>query len=143
VLDDPFYDPPPQAIHRIRGRGHDNKAMLGPVKGCAVMISPWWHVKKGGVLNVTEGVETALALYNEGVTLDRIEDPVRPIWAMGSAGAIERMPIVNRVRRINIWADNDASGRGLEAARVAAGRWIYEGHEAVIGRPASGGDYAG
>ena len=41
-----FPDPPPIAIHRIRGRGHDNKKMLGPVKGCAVMISPWWHVQE-------------------------------------------------------------------------------------------------
>ena len=60
VPDDPFLDPAPRAIHRIRGRGHANKKMLGPVKGSCVMISPWWHV--GDTLNVAEGIETALAL---------------------------------------------------------------------------------
>jgi hypothetical protein len=44
VPNDPFYDDVPHAIHRIRGRGHDNKAMLGPVKGSAMMLSPWWQV---------------------------------------------------------------------------------------------------
>ena len=61
--------------------------MLGPVKGCAVMISPWWHV--WDMLNVCEGVETALALWR---------DRHRPLWALGSAGAIERLPVIERVK---------------------------------------------
>ena len=76
------------AIHRIRGRGHDNKAMLGPVKGCAVMISPWWHVHD--VLNVTEGIEDALGVYNEGA--DDPDDAHRPVWALGQRTRSEPFP---------------------------------------------------
>jgi|GEM_PF-2401608 len=130
--DDPFLDPQPAAIHRIRGRGHDNKFMLGPVKGCAVMISPWWHVHEH--LHVAEGVETALALCGQAH---------RPIWALSSAGAIDRFPVIGRVRRLVIWADNDASGTGIAAARECAGRWHAAGKNVTIRFPENeGADYA-
>ncbi len=136
---DPFLDPPVAAIHRIRGRGHDNKKMLGPVRGCAVMISPWWHV--GETLHITEGLETALALYNEGAA--NPEDCHRPIWATGSAGAIRAFPIVDRVRRLVIWTDNDASGVGVSAARECARRWAEAGKRVVVRNPMrEGADYA-
>ena len=138
---DPFLDPWPVAIHRIRGRGHDNKRMLGPVKGCAVMISPWWHVWEQEHLHVCEGVETALGLYNEG-SVDP-EDCRRPVWALGSAGAIRALPIINRVRRLVIWADHDPSGTGIEAAMEAARRWQAAGKQAVVRyRNRPGADYA-
>lgn len=140
VPDDPFEDPPPLAIHRIRGRGAGNKFMLGPVKGCAVMVSPWWHVHEH--LHVCEGIETALALYAEGAE-DDPDDCYRPIWALGSAGAIERFPVISRVRRLVIWTDHDASGTGLTAARECAGRWVAAGKRAVIRYPdKEGHDYA-
>ena len=138
VPDDPFLDPPPVAIHRIRGRGHDNKKMLGPVKGCAVMISPRWHVWE--TLHVCEGVETALALWNDGA-----DDPEKcrcPIWALGSAGAIADLPVILHVRHLVIWADNDKSGCGLDAAKRAAIRWCQTGRRVVIRNPnKEGSDY--
>jgi hypothetical protein len=129
VINNPFDDPPPQAIHRIRGRGHDNKAMLGPVKNLAMMISPWWRVYEH--LHVCEGIETALSLY-EGR---------KPIWAMGSAGGIERLPVIERVKVLHIWADNDANGTGLTAAYRCRDRWVEQGKDVVV-RISEGGDYA-
>ena len=117
----PFFDPPVTAIHRIRGRGGDNKAMLGPVTGKAIMLSPWWHVTD--TLHIAEGVETSLALYGEGV---------RPIWAAGSKGAIERFPVIDRVKTLRIFADNDANGEGVAKARECAERWRQAGKRVVI-----------
>lgn len=138
-FDDPFLEPSPVAVHRIRGRGHDNKAMLGPVRGCAVMISPWWQV--GETLNVCEGVETALALYNEGAL-----DPAacyRPIWALGSAWAIRTFPVISGVKKLRIFADNDTNAVGLHAAKEAATRWQQAGKEVAVRHPREeGADYA-
>ena len=52
-------------------------------------------------------------LYGEGKRADN-EDIRRPIWALGSAGAVAALPVISRVRHLVIWADNDASGTGLE-----------------------------
>jgi len=135
---DPFNDPPVTAIHRIRGRGHDNKRMWGKVDGSAIMISPWWHVHE--TLHVCEGVETALALYGEGRD---VEDCQRPVWAMGCAGAIERLPVIERVRTLHIWADHDRSGTGLQAARDCAKKWTKAGKDVEIHQPGKEGtDYA-
>jgi putative DNA primase/helicase len=129
VPNDPFYDDVPHAIHRIRGRGHDNKAMLGPVKGSAMMLSPWWQVHEH--LHITEGIETALSLFS-----------IRPIWAMGSAGGIERLPVIERVLKLYIWADHDDNGTGLMAARKCRDIWNARGKDVVIHMPDKGGDYA-
>lgn len=133
VPDDPFLDPQVTAIHRIRGRGHDNKAMLGPVKGKAVHFGEWEEVCSCGLLHVCEGVETALALLVSGV---------RPIWALGSAGAMEALPVIAYVRRLVIFADNDASGRGIEAAERLATRYADAGKLVDIFMPErEGADY--
>jgi hypothetical protein len=135
VPDDPSFDPLPDAIHRIRGRGHDNKAMLGPVRDKAVMVSPWRHVHEH--LHICEGVETALRLYSEGR-----EDICRPIWALASAGGLENLPIIGRIRHLHIWADTDASGRGIEAAEICATRWREAGRRvSVRNRNQVGADY--
>jgi hypothetical protein len=113
--------------------------MLGPVKGSCVMISPWWHV--WDTLNVCEGVETALALYNEGAA--DLDDCHRPVWALGSAGAIATLPIVSRVKRLVIWADHDRNGTSLANARHCAHRWQQAGKHVVIRTPENEGeDYA-
>lgn len=137
VPDDPFLDPPPTAIHRIRGRGHKNKAMLAPVQGQAIMLSPWWHVR--GSLHICEGLETALALYREGAQ----EGCCRPIWALGSASAIRSFPVLARVARLIIWADNDPTGTGLLAAQACGERWQKSGRDVLIHiRTTRGADYA-
>ncbi|WP_158243692.1 DUF7146 domain-containing protein [Sinorhizobium medicae] len=127
--DDPFLDAPVAAIHRIWGRGH-RKAMLGAVGGCAVKITPDERVLSR--LSICEGVETGLKMFERGT----------PIWALGSAGAIEAFPVIPRVRELTIFADNDASGRGLDAAKRCAGRWREAGKSVCIFmKPTEGSDY--
>jgi hypothetical protein len=134
---EPFFDPPIEAIHRIRGRGHDNKAMLGEVKGRAFMLGDWEEVADGGVLHVCEGCEDALSLYGEG---NEIEEHFRPVWGLGSAGALESFPVLSYCRRLVIFVDNDASGRGQEAAKrltdrySKAGRFVEKIMKCEIGR---------
>jgi hypothetical protein len=129
---DPFADPQPIAIHRIRGRGHANKAMLGPVGGAAMMLDPPHEI--ASELQVTEGVETALAVrrWRGG-----------PVWALGSAGAMQRFPLIRRIRRLIVWADHDASGVGQEAAKALGRRYSQAGREVTIRWPERQGDYAG
>jgi hypothetical protein len=133
IPDDPFHDPPIEAIHRIRGKGAGNKFMLGSPKAKAIEFGEWQEVSSGGLLHVCEGVETALALLVRGV---------RPIWALGSAGEMENLPVLSYARRLVVWADNDKSGRGLEAAKQLATRWRTAGKAAVIHIKAEvGADY--
>lgn len=129
---DLFHEPEPVAIHRIRGRGHDNKAMLGPVGGAAMMLDPPHEILSE--LSVTEGVETALAVrrWRGG-----------PIWALGSAGAMERFPLFKRVQRLIVWADNDATNVGQWAAQALGRRYSQAGREVIVRWPEQRGDYAG
>lgn len=111
----------PEGIHRVfldrasgakMGRG----MMLGPVGRAAVKLAP-----KASGLVVCEGVETGLALVLRGD---------RPVWALGSAGAIERLEPVSGVLRLLVRADADASGTGQRAAAAAVTRWVAHGLEA-------------
>jgi hypothetical protein len=126
---------PPQAIHRI-GLGPDgtksDKLMLGPVGGCAVKLDPDYMVEEG--LAICEGVETGLKIRARGW---------RPVWALGSAGAIKTLEPILGVEALTIFADNDESGTGIEAARECARRWANAGFEAVVYTPkARGKDWA-
>jgi hypothetical protein len=131
-IEDPFEEHPPCAVHRIRGRGHGNKAMLGPVAYSAMMLDPPWEISSE--LSVCEGVETALAVrrWRGG-----------PIWALGSAGAIERFPLIRRVKRLKIFADNDVNQVGQAAARALGERYSRAERQVVIRWPERQGDYAG
>ncbi len=65
-----------------------------------------------------------------------------PLWALGSAGAIDRMPVLFGVGKLIICADNDPTG--LSAAAVCAERWNATTHQrAIISTPeVEGHDYA-
>jgi hypothetical protein len=129
--DDPFDDPPVKAIHRIVGRGKGNKMMLGTVrdKGLgiyrAVQFGEWETVRT--VLNVCEGVESALGIYGEGKP---VEQQNRPVWALGSKGAMAAMPIIPRLKHLVVWADHDADG--MLAARQLANRYADKGIRATV-----------
>ena len=108
---------PPTAILRIgldeRG-GKIAKKMLGPVAGCAVKLDADENVSLG--LGIAEGLETSLAVRAAGW---------RPIWCLGSAGAISTFaPLAGIEAALTIFADSDANGVGTVAARecAAAGR---------------------
>ena len=49
-----------------------------------------------------------------------------------SANGLRVLILPERVRRIRVFADNDAAGQGLSAARDAARRWIAEGREVAL-----------
>jgi putative DNA primase/helicase len=95
------------AIHRIRVDQPErwpkaDRKMLGRVAGSAVKLDP-----TGERLVIGEGVETCLAARELGL---------RPVWALGSAGAIERLSPVAGVNHLVILGEND-NGTSRRACR--------------------------
>jgi len=108
------------------------KKMLGPVAGCAIKLDADAHVSHG--LGLAEGVETSLKVRMSGW---------RPIWCVGSAGAITSFPPLAGVEALTVFADHDENGVGIAAARTCAERWANAGLETFIRIPhTSGADWA-
>jgi putative DNA primase/helicase len=111
-------------IHRIRLDQPERwpkaeRKMLGRVAGSAVKLDP-----AGERLVIGEGVETCLAARELGL---------RPVWALGSAGAIERFPLVEGVNHLVILGENDESGRNRKAAEAC--REIWKSRHVTIIKP--------
>lgn len=120
-----------QGVHRTRLNPKD-KAMLGPARGGVVKLTADDDVSGG--LHICEGIETGLALLSMGF---------RPMWACLSAGGIAAFPVLPGVEALTIFADNDASGTGQQAAQNCAGSWMAAGCEVRVLVPAvSGSDFA-
>ena len=82
-------------------------------------------------VSIGEGVETAM-------TARQIDLRLRPTWALGDAGGIEKFPVLDGVGRLTILAENDQTN---ERAREACGeRWHRDGRKVVICRPTAGND---
>ncbi len=110
------------------GRKMDRK-MYGRARGAVVRLSTDADVTYG--LAIAEGIETALAA------------PFRPIWACLSAGTLAALPVLKGIEALTIFADNDASGTGIRAAKACAGRWHAARREAIIHIPTeTGADFA-
>ena len=73
---------------------------------------------------VAEGVESCLS----GMRLSRVEAGVAALSELG----VRRLALPEQVRRVRVWADHDAAGQGLSAAREAARRWKTEGREVAV-----------
>ena len=134
-ITEPNDDAMPVAIMRV-GLNADGtkiaKKMLAAVAACAIKLDADDSVSHG--LGIAEGLETALAVRATGW---------RPVWALGSAGAIEKFPPLAGVEALTIFADNDESGRGIQAARACAARWNDAGAETFIRLPRNvGADWA-
>ena len=117
------------AVHRIRVDRPDlwpktERAMLGPVKGAAVKLVPITDT-----LAVAEGVETALAasLLGHG-----------PAWALGSAGAVERLPVLPGIERLILLAENNEAS--VSATTACGHRWLRAGRKATRVWPDRGYD---
>jgi hypothetical protein len=134
----------PQAIQRLFLDLDQNKKtesmMLGPVGNAAMMITSrhdtfWDCLSFCPRLYVCEGLETGLALHQAGH---------HPVWALGSAGAIERFPVIFGVGQIVICADNDNSSIGLQCAIICAARWNATSHQkaTIVMPPSTGADFA-
>lgn len=108
--------------------------MLGPAEGAAMMLTSW-HDSFADCLSfcpqlfVCEGFETACALLQRG----RV-----PIWALGDAGRIARLPVLFGVGQLVICADhdrlNEKTGKraGLAAAVECRARWNASSHQSAV-----------
>jgi putative DNA primase/helicase len=135
-------DTPPAAIHRIflnpdgsairDEHGKRLKRMLGPSKGCAIKLTADEEVASG--LGIVEGIEDGLG---------RLATGWAPIWALGSTEGIKRLPVLSGIECLTIFADHDAKGQGIAAAKVCSDRWREAGIEVITRiRNKTGDDWA-
>jgi putative DNA primase/helicase len=121
-----------QAIHRTAltpdGKKIDRK-MLGPVAGAAIKIDADQDVEQG--LMIGEGFETGLAARQLGL---------RPVWALGSAGAIAAFPVLSGIDALTIMAETDDSGANAKAIRACGNRWAAANREVIVATPYIRGD---
>ena len=107
-------------VHRIFITEKGEKA---PVQSCKKMyqVPTNREVMGGGiftstpgeVIDVCEGIETALAIE----TAMRI-----PVWPLVNATMMEGFIPPEGVKEVRIWVDNDVSGRGLQAGKALKAR---------------------
>lgn len=123
----------PQSIHRTflkeDGSGKaempdegEAKRMLGEMRNAAIMLTPFEDVSLG--LGIAEGIETGLTL---------IVADWRPIWVVGSSGAIERFPVLPGLDQLTIFPDHDRAGQ--VAAHKCTVRWAGAGRAWTILTP--------
>jgi len=122
----------PCGIHRTFLDGQARKIdrrMLGRTKDAAIKLDADETVTQG--IGIAEGIETALAVIGMGW---------RPVWALGSAGAMARFPVLLTVMSLTLFADHDDAG--VKAARTCGRRWADAGLDArVLRPPAVGADW--
>src|SRR5262249_38686899 len=120
------------AVHRTRltldGQKIDRR-MLGPVANAAIMIDADENVTTG--LIIAEGFETALSARQLGW---------RPVWALGSAGAITTFPVLSGIECLTVLAELDDSGANMRAIEAVGTRWTAANREVLIVSPRFGGD---
>ena len=120
------------AVHRTLlsedGRKLDRR-MLGPVGGAAIKIDSDQDVEQA--LTICEGFETGLAGRELGF---------RPVWAVGSAGAIADFPVLPGIDALTILAETDDSGANARAVRRCGNRWAAADREVILATPRVAGD---
>jgi len=109
--------------------GKLGRRMLGPVAGAAIKIDADADVEQG--LHIGEGFETALAARALGY---------RPVWALGSAGAIAQFSVLRGIDALTILAERDDGGANARAARTCGNRWVAAGRDILIATPKVDGD---
>jgi hypothetical protein len=101
--------------------------MFGPVAGSAIKLNADDEVTMGLVIG--EGIETCLAAHQLGF---------RPVWALGSAGAIAGFPVLSGIEALSLLEEMDEANR--RATQACAGRWFEQGREVILVAPAVGSD---
>jgi DNA polymerase I-like protein with 3'-5' exonuclease and polymerase domains len=76
-----------------------------------------------------EGIETVIA----GVM--RRADKSSTLWAMGSAGAIGKLPLVSGFAGLTVLVDREASNTGLDNARACTEQWRRAGRKTSLAIP--------
>ena len=122
----------PQAVSRTfisyDGRKLGRK-FLGKVGGAAIKLD-------GDVsdrLAIGEGIETCMAARQMGS---------KPVWALGSCGAIASFPVLPGIKTLSILRERDENGANDRASAVCAARWRHAGREVIDEWPAHGNDMA-
>jgi Toprim domain-containing protein len=111
----------PRGIHRIfldpDGRKLERR-MLGPTASAAIKLDASEDVVSG--LHLGEGIETCLAARQLGF---------KPVWAMGSAGAIGAFPLLAGIEAISVLTENDRASHeaacAISATYEPAGAELY------------------
>jgi hypothetical protein len=103
------------------------KKMLGRAASAAIKINSDEQVEIG--LCVAEGIESALAARQLGFS---------PVWALGSAGAIAKFPVLSGIEGLTIVGENDDANKN--AARDCAKRWYAANVEVIISTPSGDGE---
>src|SRR5262249_44888417 len=99
------------------------RRMLGVVHRAAVKLDG----DVGDELAIGEGVETCMAARQ------LVEIRAGPVWALGSAGGIERFPVLPNIRTLRTRAENDDTN---EAAVDSCGlRWQAAGRNVPVIKP--------
>ena len=123
-------DDAPQAVSRtfIDDNGCKvERRFLGPTGGAAIKLDPDDAVGAG--LFIGEGLETCLSARQLGL---------RPVWALGSAGAVATFPVLSGVECLTILAED--CPRNARAVEACGSRWHAQGCEVLINRSLYGKD---
>jgi putative DNA primase/helicase len=64
----------------------------------------------------------------------------RPVWALGSAGAIATFPLLAGIEAITMLGEAGDGGANDRAAQACAERWLDAGRDAFVVEPQIGGD---
>jgi hypothetical protein len=113
------------------------RKMLGRASGAAIMLDDDVDVTYG--LFVSEGVESALA-GRAGIVIDGVMTGMRPVWALGSAGAIGEFPVLPGVESLTVLGEGADDKANRKAFEKAATRWAAAGREVRLVQPIAGGD---
>jgi putative DNA primase/helicase len=103
------------------------RKMLGVTKDVAIMLDGDEDVAQG--LCIAEGIESALAGRELGW---------RPCWALGSAGAIAKFPVMTGIECLNVLGENDEANR--KAVQEVGTAWSSAGREVLVISPTCAGD---
>jgi Toprim domain-containing protein len=103
------------------------RRMLGVAAGAAVKLDADERVTER--LIIGEGVETAMTARQIGL---------KPLWALGSAGAIATFPVLDGIARLMILAETDETN--ASATEACATSWHDAGRKVFINRPTRGND---
>ena len=118
----------PRAIHRtaitLEGVKID-RMMLGPAKGTAVKLGA-----PTGALVVGEGIETVLSAVRIGYGPGA--------WALGSAGPIGRLPVLDGIERLVLLEERDPTS--ANAVSDCGHRWTRAGRAVSVVTPKRGND---
>ncbi len=98
-----------------------DRLSLGPTGGGAVKLTDDADVTT--CLGLGEGLESTMSMQHIP------EFGVSPIWALLSAGQVEKFPVLPGIECLWIAVDCDANGHGQSAAQTCSDRWIAAGQE--------------